>query len=355
MDSVSQFALGAAVGVAVMGRRTAVWKSAAVGAVCGTLPDLDAFVDHGDAVLNMVLHRADSHALFWQLLASVPLGWLAAWVCDGGRHRVAWWLAVALALLTHPLLDLMTVYGTQLGRPFTDHPYAVGSLFIIDPAYTLPLLVGVAGALWRGAARGGLRWNQAGLLLSTLYVGASVLAQQHVTTLARPALAAAGIPADARLLVTPAAFSIGLWRIVAVTPEDSYEGFHALLDEDARIDFARRPRGRELAPALAGLDPVRRIAAFSHGFYRLEQVGDGLRITDLRMGQEPHFVFSFEVARRAADGQVVPLPASRNLGGRRAAARRAVRLGATGAPARCHRCPSVSVDVSGPGRRVNFR
>ena len=58
MDSLSQIALGAAVAVAVMGRRTAVWKAALWGSVAGTLPDLDVFIDQGDAIRNMVLHRA---------------------------------------------------------------------------------------------------------------------------------------------------------------------------------------------------------------------------------------------------------------------------------------------------------
>ena len=48
MDSLTQIALGSAVGVAVMGRRTAVWKAALWGAIGGTLPDLDTFIDHGD-------------------------------------------------------------------------------------------------------------------------------------------------------------------------------------------------------------------------------------------------------------------------------------------------------------------
>ncbi|MEY3520684.1 MAG: hypothetical protein RLZZ177_1399, partial [Pseudomonadota bacterium] len=61
MDSLSQLALGAAVSVAVMGRRTAVWKSALWGAVAGTLPDLDVLIDQGDVIRNMVLHRAESH------------------------------------------------------------------------------------------------------------------------------------------------------------------------------------------------------------------------------------------------------------------------------------------------------
>ena len=45
MDSLSQFALGAGVGVAVMGRRTRVWKAALWGGLWGTVPDLDALID----------------------------------------------------------------------------------------------------------------------------------------------------------------------------------------------------------------------------------------------------------------------------------------------------------------------
>ena len=44
-----------------------------------------------------------------------------------------------LALVTHPLLDLMTIYGTQVFQPFTDEAYGLGSMFIIDPVYSLAL------------------------------------------------------------------------------------------------------------------------------------------------------------------------------------------------------------------------
>ncbi|CAA9422360.1 MAG: hypothetical protein AVDCRST_MAG51-2118, partial [uncultured Ramlibacter sp.] len=37
MDSLSQFVLGASVGAATMGRRTAIWKAALWGGVAGTL------------------------------------------------------------------------------------------------------------------------------------------------------------------------------------------------------------------------------------------------------------------------------------------------------------------------------
>ena len=92
MDSLSQAALGAAVGLAIMGRRTSPWKAAAVGAVAGTLPDLDAFYDHGDPIKNMTLHRANSHALFWQTLASLPLAVVAARLLREINHLTRWWL-----------------------------------------------------------------------------------------------------------------------------------------------------------------------------------------------------------------------------------------------------------------------
>ena len=126
MDSLSQLALCAAVGMAVMGRCTAVWKAALWGGVAGTLPDLDVFIDHGDAIRNMVLHRAETHAPFWLTLFSLPFAAAVARLRGEWAQWRRWWLA----LVTHPLLDAMTVYGTQLALPFSSRPYGVGSVAI---------------------------------------------------------------------------------------------------------------------------------------------------------------------------------------------------------------------------------
>ena len=75
MDSVTQVLLGASIGVAVMGRRTALWKSALWGGVAGLLPDLDVLLDHGDPILNMIRHRAESHALLLLTLFAFPMAW----------------------------------------------------------------------------------------------------------------------------------------------------------------------------------------------------------------------------------------------------------------------------------------
>lgn len=312
MDSLSQLALGAAIGVAVMGRRTAVWKAALWGGVCGTLPDLDALVDFGDPVLNMTLHRGDSHALFWLTLLSPVIAAAAAFLHGERTLWRRWWLALWLALVTHPILDWFTIYGTQLLRPFNTEPYGLGSIFIIDPLYTLPLLIGLIGALaWRPAS--GLRWNAAGLVLSTAYLAWSAAAQQHVSSVARQALAAQGIAAP-RMLVTPSAFNTVLWRIVVVEGDSYREGFYSLLDTDRHIVFDRFDRGAGLAGAREGNASIQRIAAFSDGFYRLAEREDGIRIADMRMGQHPFFVFDFAVARRTATG-FEPIPAQA-VGGR---------------------------------------
>jgi inner membrane protein len=198
--------------------------------------------------------------------------------------------------VTHPLLDAMTVYGTQLALPFSNHPFGVGSVAIIDPLYTLPLLVGVVWALVSRGSMAGRRANALGLLLSTLYLGWGVAAQQQVERMARTSLAAQGLPSE-QLLVQPTIFNSLLWRVVVLDGERYHEGFLSLLDSSPQIAFDSFDRGQAMQEGLRSSDGVQRIAAFSKGFYKLTKDGAGrVRISDLRLGQEPAYIFSFAVA-----------------------------------------------------------
>ncbi|SFD65600.1 metal-dependent hydrolase [Paracidovorax konjaci] len=297
MDSLTQIALGSAVSLAAMGRRTSPWKAALWGGIAGTLPDLDALIDHGDPIANMVLHRAESHALLYLSLLAVPLAWAVARLHGEPGQWKRWALALWLALVTHPLLDWMTVYGTQLLRPFTDHPYGVGSIFIIDPLYTVPLIVGVVAAIAVSGERG-LRWNTVGLVLSTAYLAWSVAAQQHVAKIADASLQALGWPVD-RVLVTPTPFNTLAWRVLAVSGDRYAEGFYALADGDTPIRFTLHDRGQALIERFGAQVPVQRVAGFSHGFYRMREQSGHVQLTDLRMGQEPFYTFHFDLGTPA--------------------------------------------------------
>jgi inner membrane protein len=309
MDSLTQLVLGAAIGVAVMGRRTAVWKAAVWGGVAGTLPDLDVIISHGDAVRDMTYHRAETHALFYLSLASLPLAWLAS---RGEReHFKHWWLALWLALVTHPLLDAFTIYGTQLFKPFSDYPVGLGSMFIIDPLYTVPLIIGLVAAL-RMRQFAGLRWNALALGFSCLYLAWSVAVQWHVQNVARQSLAERGMR-DASLFATPSPFNTVLWRVVVRTPSGYEEGFYSLLDRERRIKFDAFPSDAAVYQATKDLWAVQRMAWFTKGFFNMHEENGQAVLTDLRMGQEPRYVFSFLVAKRGSAWQEVP---SENVGGR---------------------------------------
>lgn len=299
MDSLSQIVLGSAVGIAVLGRRTPIWKAALVGAVYGTLPDLDVLIDFGDPLANMTRHRAESHALPWLTFVSPALAWIAM---KALREKMAlfkpWWLAVWLILITHPLLDWTTVYGTQLWRPFSEEPFGLGSMFIIDPLYTLPLLIALGLAFaYRDRAR---LYATLGLAISTGYLCWSAVAQRIVRMDAEAELRRQGIQAE-HLLVTPTAFNTILWRVVAVSGDGYHEGFRSLFDKGPEIVFDRFPRGYDLLPLLGYNPPAAHMAWFTRGFYKLAEQDGRVSITDLRMGQEPFYTFNFAVAQREGD------------------------------------------------------
>lgn len=326
MDSVTQFTLGAAVSVAVMRRRMPVWQSALWGGLCGTLPDLDALIDHGNALSNMLLHRAHSHALIWQTAATPVIAGILMVTHRVGRSRPAalspareapqwrhWCLMVWLVLITHALLDGLTIYGTQLARPLSDSAYGLGSIFIIDPLYTVPLLAGVLiSSLSRSPH--GLRSNTIGLILSSLYLAWSAAAQLYVTQQVEASLAANGArPTRSHMLVTPTPFNTVLWRVVVMHQDRYDEGFYSLLDGRRPVRFSSYPIDPALRSEAMALASVKALNTFSDGFTRIDEQAGVIRITDLRMGQEPAYVFSFVVAQR---GSALTETPPRAVGGR---------------------------------------
>lgn len=297
MDSLTQLVLGATVAAAAAppGHRR---KALAVGAALGTLPDLDVFVDYGGPVENFTYHRGFSHSLF-VLAPFAALLWLLLrrWWAPVRESPGRWCAAIALALLTHPLLDAHTAYGTQLFWPLPTAPLMWGTIFIIDPLFTVPLIVAALWALARPLARRTTNVLAGALALSGAYLAWTWTAQAIVTRHAETALAARGLD-DAPLFVTPTPFNTLLWRIVVLTGDGYLEGFDSLVLDEGGIDFAGYASDVESLDAANDVWAVQRLRWFASGFVRGEVQGDLLHITDLRMGQEPVYVFTHVAARR---------------------------------------------------------
>jgi inner membrane protein len=304
MDSVTQITLGSAVGVAVMGRRVPVWKAALWGALAGTTPDLDVVLDFGDGILNMTRHRAESHAILFLTVLAPVFAAAATLLSADKRLFKRWLLAFWLVFMTHIGVDYLTVYGTQILQPFSDRAFGRGSIFIIDPLYTLPLLLGLLGCL---ISRSGKRWrwNTIGLSLSSLYLVWGLGVQQHVQNIARASLPE-GVSSEAPLLATPSPLNSILWRVVVTEPDQYHEGWYSLLDEEPVVYWSEHDRGGDLYEAHASHPGVTRLAEFTHGFFKMGEINGDIYMTDLRMGFEPAYFFSFNLGKPQMDGTLDP-------------------------------------------------
>ncbi|WP_163577687.1 metal-dependent hydrolase [Halomonas faecis] len=301
MDTVTQAALGAAVGGAVLGRRLGR-KAVLIGAALGTLPDLDVLIDYGDAVANVTEHRGFSHSLFVLTgLATLLATFTQRFAAARDISRLRWWTFFALCLLTHPLLDALTTYGTQLWWPLEVRPTAWPVVFIIDPLVTLPLLIGVATALATGNGQRAPSW---GLALACAYLVLAVGAKTLVTQRLEPVLVERGLESAPRL-VQPTPFNILLWRATLIDGERHHEALIGVFDGDEPPALETFRRGAELEAAALATRHGERLAWFAAPFLRYAvQEHDGretLVATDLRLGFPGFYPFSFTLATRDGD------------------------------------------------------
>ena len=297
MDTITQIALGASVGEITLGRqignRALVW-----GAICGLFPDHDILIPLNDAVKAFTYHRGPSHSLF-VLAALTPLFvWLILKLNpQTSKYRLRWYVLVYSAFATHVLLDCLTVYGTQIFWPLSTPPIMWSTIFIIDPAYSMPLFFGVLAALTlsRKTSRGHAI-NTACIILSTIYLMWSAGVKLHVGNIVHESLKQQNISYH-KILTVPAPFNTILWRVVVMDENGYFEGFYSLFDETGDIQFAHYPSDKQLLQGIGNHWPIKRLQWFTHGFYSVRRLIDDIIVTDLRMGFEPSYVFRFKVGK----------------------------------------------------------
>jgi inner membrane protein len=152
MDPLTQGVIGAVAAQQVARSRVIILASV-LGGLSGMAPDLDVLVSsNSDPLLALEYHRHFTHSLLF-----IPIGGFIcalffslifrSWIRYAELSFKQVLLFCTIGLATHGLLDACTTYGTQLLWPFSDMRVAWNTISIIDPLYTLPLLVLMVSAM----------------------------------------------------------------------------------------------------------------------------------------------------------------------------------------------------------------
>ena len=359
MDSLTQILLGAAVGELVLGRKVGN-KAILWGAIGGTIPDLDVlsklFFD--DLRANEV-HRGVTHSVLFSLVlapvfgqwvkrhqrsflavfaalvalvfvssatslpAQIAMGAVAVGIITLILRKVKgatdeatakewswffWWV-----LITHALLDCFTTWGTQLFWPLP-LKVAFNNIFVVDPAYTVPLLICLVIVLFLDRTDPRRRWiNGCGLILSSAYMALTLATKSIAHSRIQGSLVRQGLTYNATS-TRPTPFNTILWT-ANVDRGDHYAlGSYSLFDTRPEVEFVYIPRNRSLRGAWADHDKVQRLIQLSEGNFAIQLRNDTLLFCDLRFGQmgeptpEKPFVFSYALIPDGKDLHVIQMP-----------------------------------------------
>jgi len=209
MDIVTHVLLGATTGYAAGGNR--VGRPAALaGAFGAVLPDLDVLLRRAeDPLFAIELHRHFSHSLSFSVLASIGTGLLVHYLFRRGRFGLTV-LLVWSGYLSAILLDACTSYGTHLFWPFSDQRVALYIISIVDPVFTVVLILTLAVGIGRAMPAA----SMVGLLCCVCYLGTGAIQQHRARTLLAQTISSHH-PEMTHTLLKPSFGNIIVWRGLA--------------------------------------------------------------------------------------------------------------------------------------------
>ena len=285
MDSLTQIVLGASVAEATLGKKIGN-KAIILGAIAGTIPDLDIvtrfFVDDLTA---SVMHRGFSHSLIFPFVAAPIL----AWILKKIYYKYSdvsfsdWFKMFFLAIITHPLLDAQTTWGTQLFWPF-EWRVAVENIFIIDPIYTLPFLTFLILTAFQDKLSKKRRlFNSLGLIISSAYL---------LVTLSFKGVAhyniAKGLEEnniEYKDINTRATYFNSILWSSQIELEDSYIfTYYSLFDKSKPIFTKKFPKNHNMLQPFIDEKKIQQLIILSNGHYLMTNENDELIFWNLKLG-----------------------------------------------------------------------
>jgi len=285
MDSLTQIVLGAAVGEAVAGRKLGA-KAALWGAIGGTLPDLDVFLRFFyDPLDGALAHRGFSHSLLFALLAGPVLAWISHKLSKEKYTFKMWTLLWFLSIVTHPMLDMFTNYGTQFLWPFSPR-ITFNTVFVIDPLYTVPFMVFLIGALvMKRESKRRRIWNWTGIVYSSLYLLWGVCVKLWILNDA-PKYFSDIKSQPKQIMVTPMPLTSFYWQITAEFDTMYVTRYKSLFNSHVSGNGDFIPKNYSLLKSIhwGRKSRIDQIKYITQDFYGLARKNDSLFIYDLRFG-----------------------------------------------------------------------
>ena len=115
-----------------------------IGFLAGLAPDIDIFIrSDADPLLFLEYHRQFTHSLFFipigSLICAVTFYYVFAKKFNFSFKETYIYSTIGYA--THGIIDSFTTYGTQLLWPFTDERFAWNTVSVIDPLFTIPVII----------------------------------------------------------------------------------------------------------------------------------------------------------------------------------------------------------------------
>ncbi|KHD26841.1 membrane-bound metal-dependent hydrolase [Vibrio caribbeanicus] len=290
MDPLTQGLIGASLPQSV-GKKQHVIVAGALGMLSGMAPDLDVLIRSSqDPLLYLQYHRQFTHSLLF-----IPIGSMLCaavlYPLFAKRFGLSFgqsWLYCALGFSTHALLDACTSYGTQLFWPLSQQRVAWSNVSVVDPMFTLPVLILVALAVWRRSpvfARAAFVW-------ALVYLSLGGIQKQRVEKVAWQ-LATERQHSPIRLAAKPSFANLLLWKVVYETDDEFYVdairvGVSTKVyqgDSVKKLDIARDFSWLDMSSQQA-ID-IGRFAHFSNGYLAVDP-NNSMRIMDVRYSIVPN-------------------------------------------------------------------
>jgi len=286
LDSLSQIVLGAAVGELMLGKKIGN-KAQLLGAIAGTVPDLDVFLNFlGHTELEkLAIHRGYSHALFTHLLLALPFAWATYRLFKRKISYGKWYMFWLLGFVTHVLLDSFTTYGTQLLLPFTNYLVGFNNIAVVDVFWTFPFMALLMVCLFIKRDRPKrMKFAIASMTYAVGYMIFTFVNKYNVHTKMAESLKEHHIQYD-ELSTSPNFFHNFLWSGTALTRDSIYFTEYSILQKENEIEWVVMPRHEDLLEAHADQKDIEVVKWFSQGKYLAEQEADTLKMYVAKWGR----------------------------------------------------------------------